>query len=308
MSNLLFLQRQLEKAGAELGSLNRALAENPGSRSLVAMTESMTSARSSLEQAYLEEADALGVDVCSYRIFGDEAPTLSALTSILGTFQTLFSVIYGSVKDGTPKSRARVSPDTQADTLFRFGYSYPGSVGMVLTLPNDRMLIGDSKLDESIRVAFEMAQAETPEEVGTFARTYGPASVRAMYKWAHAHSAVGLGAEIGWRRATYIRNSLVLQAPELDRLAKAIELTGEVTEVDERLSGMLVAIDSDRRTFRVSFEGADEIHGRLADALALDEPARVPARYRVSLTKQTTVRYAMDDDQVTWQLNRLDLA
>ena len=72
-------------------------------------------------------------------------------------------------------------------------------------------------------------------------------------------------------------------------------------------AGMLVALATDKRTFRLAFEGADHVSGSLSPILSFEVPARVPARYTADLTKRSRVRYSAETDEVTWVLNRLEL-
>ena len=151
MTRLLELQENIQDTTAALGQLERALVENPGSRTLGLSGKSLQKRLQVLESEFLAETHSLGVDVCSYRLFGGQKlGRLSGLTRVLSDFQTLVSVIYDAVKSGTPKRRRRVSVDAATETAFDLGYVFPGSLGVVLTMPNERLLLGESKLDSFV--------------------------------------------------------------------------------------------------------------------------------------------------------------
>jgi hypothetical protein len=309
MTNLSTLQTRLQATVAELAELNRAIANNPESSALVSMTKSVERRQHALEEAFLREANGLGIDVCSYRLIGDdERPRALSVARALETFQSLVSNVYAAIKTGQPRSKGKISDAVMSETGFGFGYVYPGSLGVVLTLPNDRLLIGDTNLDVSMRTVFDMARADGAGDIVGYADTLGPAAVRALYRWSFAHGAAGLGADIEWRRELDVHAELFLQAPELDRLANAIAQTGDPVSEEVTILGKLVGIDTARRTFHFTFENQPDIKGTLAEGVSPeDNPALVPALYTANLTKTTRPRYAVDEDEVKWVLNSLHL-
>jgi hypothetical protein len=308
MTDLATLQEQLQATSAELARLNRAIAENPGSDSLVSMTRSVEDQHKALEQTFLHEANNLGIDVCNYRLIGEnEQPRAASVARALETFQSLVSTVYAAVKSGAPRMAGRLSATVVSESSFGFGYTYPGSLGVVLTVPNERFLVGESKLDESVSVVFNMARSEQSFEIAQYAETLGPAAVRAMHKWSTALANSGLGADIEWWRDAHVQAELVMQPPEFDRLAKTIEATGDPVVAELTAFGLLVGIDTARRTFHLTFENAADIRGKLGDAVSLAEPAHVPARYTAWLTRTTKPRYAVEQDEIEWTLHKLEL-
>ena len=152
MSKLAEIQQELLETNAAIGKLERAIAEEPKSLSLAATMQSLEKRYQKLEYVFMTEVDNLGAEVCAYKVFSDEErPSVKALSSVLGNFQNLVSTVYDAIKTNIPKERARISAEIAAETEFRFGYTFPGSVGVVLTVQNQRLLIGESYLDESMR-------------------------------------------------------------------------------------------------------------------------------------------------------------
>lgn len=308
MNTLIDIQEQLLDTGNEIARLTSAIAAQPESLALQAMAKAVRKRHTVLEQQFQMAADSIGVDVCSYRIFADrgQQPTIKGLTNALSQFQTLVSVVYDAVKHSIKKERTRVSASAVIETTFQFGYSFPGSVGFVLTIPNERLLIGESALDDSIRIIFDMAKAQSHREIREFANNIGSASVKAMYDWAASHSAHGLGADIEWRREQNVRASLLAQWPELEALHNIIDETGEETTEEVSIVGRLVAADLGRKTFRIELPDQEEVRGTFVDAISPARAATLPSQYRADLTKHTRLHYATDKTVVSFFLHRLE--
>ena len=149
------------------------------------------------------------LDVCSYRLFpaGERRVKISWLASALNDFQEWFTVVFDSIKNG-PKDRARFDADTVSETAFDFAYSFNGSVGIVLTMPNERLLVGETTLDKTFLAINEMSKAENSEQIANLAKLFGIASIRKMYQWTNDHVQSGLGADIQWRRGDTLAHRL----------------------------------------------------------------------------------------------------
>ena len=75
--------------------------------------------------------------------------------------------------------------------MLDFAYSYSGSLGFVFSVPNDRMLVGESLFDMAMGAFMDLPRVESSESVSIFAKKYGTAPVRLAFQWAQAH----LGAD-----------------------------------------------------------------------------------------------------------------
>ena len=207
---------------AMLAAAEHAATEVPGSLSLLSAIRSLEKRQHDLAHSFEEETNRLGIDTCSYRFFGGESqPPIVALSHVLELFQVLLTAVHGTVKDGQPGSRGRSEAEILEETTLHFGYTFPGSVGFMLTLPRPRPLAGEATLDESIDMLFALARATSPSEIAAFARQLGPDPIRAAHLWASAHVEAGFGAAIDWRRKTN-EVHLVLQQREMERLEWAI--------------------------------------------------------------------------------------
>jgi hypothetical protein len=305
MSPLADLQSRLNDTHAAIAQLERAIAQDPGSTTLPVSVRSLEKRAATLQAHFLEEADRLGVDVCTYRLFTNgHRQRMADVAKALLDFQRLLTVVFDAITVG-PKSRAVIDADVTEQTALDFAYSFSGSVGMVMTIPNERLLLIDSHLDMAMRKVFELAKTESAETIDQIATTLGAATVRSLYRWADDHVQTGFGADIKWRRREEVRASLLIQEPELRRLTDAISVAPDTRTETLVLDGELQAADVKRRTFKLKIAGGT-IRGRFGDAITAEHKAMLPQRYRAYVLKTTRMRYAMDQPEETFFLTRLE--
>lgn len=182
MNDLLDTIEKLQDTQAAIRRAEKAVLEHPEMPSVALSLKSLRKRQQSLEALFSSLADDQWFDVCSYKLLPEKEgrPTLPSLTNTLGDFQTLFTLVYDTIKNG-PKQRGRASAEATAATTFGFGYSFTGSVGFVLTLPNERLLTDETDLDRAMSTVFEMARAQSPQDVAKFAKELGAAPIRTMY-------------------------------------------------------------------------------------------------------------------------------
>ncbi len=307
MNKLLEIQAQLQDTNATLARLEPAIAEHPEVLSLHATVESLRSKQASLERAFLNAASELGQDVCSYRLITDGSrPTLAALSTALKDFQNLFSIVYEAIKNG-PKQRATFGEHTAEVTSLCFAYTFPGSLGVALTIPNERMRSSDkTDLDRTVEVIFQIAKAEEPRAIAALAKELGKPPIFATYHWAKDHATFGLGVDIEWRREKDVRDHLQVQQPELQRLHEIIALSSEEKVEIMTTRGQLEMADIRRHTFRISTEDGESIRGRFDDAISQAHTVILPRKYVARLRKTSKVVYSTEEEEVSYFLEKLD--
>src|SRR4051794_6029534 len=172
MSKLLETIERIQDTQAAIKRLEEAAAKHPDVPSVAASLRSLQKRQRVLETTFSSLADEQWLDVCSYKILPEKEEgslKLPSLTSALGDFQTLFTLVYDAIKHGA-KQHGRATAEAAAATTFSFGYSFTGSVGFVLTLPNERLLTDETDLDRAMSTVFEMAKAENSEQIASFAK------------------------------------------------------------------------------------------------------------------------------------------
>ncbi len=303
MSKLLETIEKLRDTEAAIKRLERTAAQHPELPSVTASLRSLYKRQRDLEVAFSTQTDEEWLDVCRYRILPEreESLTLPSLTSALGDFQALFTLVYDTMKNG-PKERGRASADAAAATTFGFAYSFTGSVGFVLTLPNERLLMNETDLDRAMSTVFDMAKAETPEEIAGFAKELGAAPIRTMYRWVSDHVRSGLNVDINWQREEEPRANLFIQVPELENLQQAIDATSDEVEEILVITGQVVGLDVRNHSFHIELEDESEIKGKMSEGVGFEHTVEVPNRYTAHIRKTTKINYATDQDIVSYYL------
>lgn len=305
---LIEIGEMLQETGAAIAKIEPSLREHPNRPSLLMTLRSLTKRREQLEGELLQTADRLGQDVCAYRIIPDESSrtTISAFSTALADFQNLFSVVYDSIKNG-PKDRARLSAEVAEETAFGFAYTFAGSIGTVFTLANDRLLPGiKTNVDTAIDTIFRIARSTEVGEIASFAREIGKPPIRSTYTWAKDHVQYGLGASIEWRQGGELKNSLLAQRQELERLERTIASSSEEKTEEVVIYGTLEAADVRRHTFRIFAQEGGDIRGRFDDAISDTHVVTIPTRYTATLSKTTKTLYSTETEETSYFLQRLE--
>jgi hypothetical protein len=311
MNELLELQHKLQDTSAMIAQLERAIVADPQSDLLRLNLESVVNRFSWLESEFRELASRAALDVCTYRLFAsadlpaDRMLPLRGVSGALHDFQTAFSSLFDALKNGR-RLRTRLTPDILAATSLAFGYAFAGSVGVVLTLPHERLLLGGDMLDDAITTFFSLAQAPTDEDIKAIGRRLGPGPLRAIFRWAQSHVEDGLGADVSWKRGTDEAASLFLQVQELERLSSAIAAVSEDTREIIDYTGRLTGADIQTKHFRFEPDGGEAVAGSFSDAINETHAVTLPARYKAHLEKNTRIHYSSEQEQITWNLLSLE--
>ena len=301
MTTLAAVARAVRDTNAQISRMEREISANPHEKGLLINLSALQKRLKNLEAQFAELSNRDFLDVCDYRLipsFGESYP-ISAVGSVLVAFQSMVSVILESIKHG-PKLRARISPDVASMSSLDFAYTFQGSLGFTLTVPNERLLAVSSELDMAIESAFQLALAQETSDIAALARKIGVASVRTAYIWAQAHAKHQMSAEIDWKRGKIVRNHTFLETTQLEKVTRLIEQTSEVTEEPMTLRGTLVAINTSARTFQFVPIDGDEIRGSISENVSFFPPFSVPAAAVVNLVKRTQVLYSIEKDEISW--------
>jgi len=234
----------------------------------------------------------------------DETFPISVLGDTLKNFQTWLTTVFDAVRTG-PKERARPSAEMVRQTTLDFGYAFAGSLGFVFTIPNERLLLGDTDLDRAVDAMFRMLHSQTQEELGHFAHDFGISAIRRMYDWANTHARYIVSADIKWRRKEEVRKEVLLQAPEADNLCRLIDATNEVENEVTTLIGQLVGADTATNTFHLRFPNSPDIKGNMNQKFSHSGDLTLDRKYTATLLMTKTIRYATDSEDITYELLEL---
>ena len=299
MSALANIQHQIQRVDEVLASLNHRMATEQ-SRTLVLQIRALEKEQLGLREEFEREALTASMDVCRY-VVSESQPTIRGLSTVLMEFQELFTTIYkvkaGLIKDYPEKKRGRKKKVDKPATLipepqlpeFGFGYSFPGSTGIALTLPSMSAgaLFSDPKMDDSFDSIVEISRADSPAEVSRIAKHVGARSIEAMHRWTRAHTAFGYGVDIQWKGVGGHEVQIRLQKEQVEKLTQDLSQTTIDTSVES--VGTLIAVESDVRRFRFDADDGTLVEGSYTDAITEEHAASVPARYTAHFLKSVAV-------------------
>jgi hypothetical protein len=309
MARLLQLQTRVRETVAAMAELEKALSRQPDSDSLALIGKSLRSQYEQFRADFLAEAGRSEMDICTYRLFATDTQryTVDGITTPLHDFQRLFTIVYDALK-GRPKEKAIIGTDIVKETQFGWAYMFPGSVGMVLTVPRSRDLFGSSPyFDQTIETIFAMAKSRTAHEVLTFAKQVGVSAIRQMYTWAEDHATWGLGADIEWKGQKPNGAHLFIQLPEILNLRNTISLSSEIEEKEVEIFGELIGADINRKSFHIQTDGTPkDIRGHFSDAITAQHKAQLPAFYLAKLRRTVRVIYSTDQEDEQYFLLSLE--
>ena len=160
MSKLRAVLDRLNDIEATIARATSAAA--PSNAVLLSLT-SLEARRDDLEELS-EVTKAEHVEICDYRIIPEQstAYAVAGVTAALHQFQEIVTTVFDAMLT-KPKQRAKIAPDIVQKTQFDFGFAYSGSLGVVLTIPNDRLLMDEaSTLDKAVAAVFDLLKIETP--------------------------------------------------------------------------------------------------------------------------------------------------
>lgn len=281
MSTLLDVVERLRDTEQAIAQTEEAIAAHPEFAGSLALTlGSYARVKAELETTFQAITNRDQVDVCRYRIFEAATnPSLRVVATALRDFQEIVTTVYDALKNG-PKRKMTTSVESRAASTFGFAYTFAGSLGIALTIPNDHLLTGKTTVDGTMETIFSILRSDEPADIRHYATELGPAPIKLVYQWAKAQAEAGIGTELQWMRNDTVREDVILQHQELERLERIIAQTSDVTVSTILMRARLVGIDSKTRTFHLEYEGGD-LKGRLADDVANEASVAIPAVYDV---------------------------
>jgi hypothetical protein len=256
-----------------------------------------------LEEEFLAVAAEQGLDVCDYRIeLDDEPATISGFTAVLSTFQKVFTSVYDAVLRG-PKLTSKAGAETIAATEFRFAYTYPGSLGVMMTLGDENLLLGETKLSEAMGQTLELLDARDKAKVESMTEVVGLPAVRLAHQWATENAKAGFGADIIWVSNVSAKKELRLQKQEIAEVASSIRQATAKEEII--VIGELLDVALSSHTFQMRLSDKT-IQGEFRDAINAAHPAQLPRTYRATLNVIRKIVIEDDKEEITYFLVRLD--
>lgn len=301
---LLEIQTMISSSENLLRDIEIQIQQNPNTPSLKSAYKSLEERRNSLEKLYLEEAKRAGYEVCNYRIIpSTQSVTLPGLGELLNLFQNLYSSIYDAILKGS-RDRSRFSKETLSNSIFSFGFSYSGSLGLILTLPKESVLFGEAPSIAAFEKFHELINVNSTTAITEFGKNYGPSVLRSLYKWTKHHLEYRYNIDVSFLPPDSEEISFQMQKSSFERIFSLLNSTAEKTFTPINFEGQLVGIDTDNRTFHIK-NSDEDIKGFLAGDFSLNAPIEVLRFYKAKLLRESELKYSSDYEDHKYYLESL---
>jgi hypothetical protein len=180
MLDFAFLLDKTRAAQASVSRLEAAISLRPGDAALHINLAAQRRLADRFQQRFFEAAKLSHVDICKYRLVPNttEDYSLTAVTRSLEKFRELFTMTYGAIQ----YKAQRIRQALLKESALQFGYTYSGSLGIVLTAQGSRDLF-ITKFGPAIDAVHELFGISSQDEVIDFARKLEPTVVKRAYDW-----------------------------------------------------------------------------------------------------------------------------
>ena len=272
-----------------------------------AMLESLEVRRDEIREMAAHFAEQRMIDVFDYRILPTKINQypVKQIGETLSRWQEVVTAFFAAVRENKPRSRATFSQEIEDQATFNFAYSYQGSLGVVMYIANDQLLLSESDLDVAVDAIMEMVDTQSVGDVRHIADRFGKAAVKSFFDWSKVHTDSGLSADIKWQRGKQVKSERLVQPAELERVQAIIQTADKRDdEVNDHI-GVLVALNvKGQGSFKMSFPDPEmkDISGKFDEHFDWEKPHKVPANYMATLRKIVLKSLWSNDERTEWEL------
>ncbi len=303
MSVLGDLEEEIRSASEAVARAERTAASFPQYPSTFVSLKSIEKYRDRLIEQFEAEIKRTRTLACSYRIEFEtgRGPIVQGVAAAIGTFQEIYTTVYHALKNGI-RQRAKVGQASIDATRLSIAYTYPGSLGFMLTVDEEPHLFFDSPPSVAMENTLSLLSVRDAEDLDQMVEKVGLPAVRLTQRWASDNAKSGFGADIRWTGASDRVLFARLQPAEVVSLSGML---GQYIAKERVLTvGTLQNVDMFERHF-VMMIGDRKITGNFERAITALNPAKIPAVYIVELTVASRVA-STDQKDTTYFLESLE--
>lgn len=296
MSDYAFFLNRAREAAGMVSQLEAAFTRDPNDGGLQLSLRTAVRLAERAEKELWGVAATEHVDLVRYRLIRHISDTFAVhgVSRSLELFQESVSYIYEAVT-GQPRIRAGLTRAAKKDSELLFGYSYAGSLGVVLLAPSSRGLFV-TKFDDVVQTINEVFDIRDNHELRDAARKIGPAAVRKLFEWSEANYAEGYDLDLRWTKSNSVETGRYLESRQFGRLADLISLTSDVEEKSVTTHGLLVGFDSVFKTFHFVEPDGESYKGQIAKDFPTHQDWTVNRRYEAVIQSEVTTRFATGEE------------
>lgn len=302
MTELQQLIENLQDTEGALVHLERAVADRPHDEILKINVESISKRRDDLVRRVDYALHVTQSEICRYSILRDwtDSYPAKAVASSLSTFQDLVTSIFDALRTA-PKLRYRPSPENIELSTLNFVGAGAGSVIVTLSLPNERLLVGETALDKTFLLVQKTLVARESGDLNELAKEIGVASISKAYSWADASVAYGLDTEIRWGKSYSDTKELVVTRAAAQDVKSAIENKSTEKEDPVDLDCVLLGFDGTTSYFHVETVGdREDIRGDVGPGVS--KIWTTGQAYHARLLKKSQIIYSTGEEKIKWTL------
>lgn len=287
---------------------------NSSTLDTIASTLALTSLerrRDELKLALAAVSEKTLIDVCEYELIPaiEHRYPIRHVGEMIARFQDAVTAFFASIKENRAKPNATGNLEIIAGSTLNYGYSYSGSLGIVMYALNEEFLPSDSVLDQAVHEILSLTSETDLLAVRAKADRFGKAAIRSFYSWTKAQTDAGMALDIKWKRGSEIKESKLIQAEQLRVVQDIIKMAGDTHETSEMVNGLLVALNlTGKGYFKIVFPdlNRDEISGTLDKDFDRRQTHELPHRYEATLMGSfRSTLYTEDEDKPMWRLVKL---
>jgi hypothetical protein len=264
MSAIASVVERTRNAFASVSRLEAAVSRAPHDRALQLNLAAANKLAQQSQDQLFAASQAKHIEVCTYRLVPATAVgfSLPAVSKSLLEYQNLFSQIYDAKKNG-PKTNAVFGDEALQESLLDFGYSYSGSLGVVLLAHSDQDFFG-GKLDPAIEALFQVLDIDSRDAVRDVARVLGTAVVKRIHDWSQVNIQGGFAADVRWSKSDGRQLGEVIERRRMETIVDIISATSDETTKDIVVVGRLIGADLSSETFHFQVVNGEGYRGQLA--------------------------------------------
>jgi hypothetical protein len=299
-----FLKRAREAAGL-VSQFEARLAKNPDDMSIRVNLASALHLSERAERELYDVAATEQIDVVRYRLVRHVSDDflVQGVSRSLEAFQEAVSYVFDALK-GQPRVKAGMTKQAKKESELLFGWSFAGSLGVVLLAPSERGLFF-TRFDDVVQTINQIFDISDSFELRDAARKLGPAAVKKLYDWAETNHESGYDLDLRWTNSNRIESGRYLEARSFGRLADLISLTSDIVEDTLHVTGTLVGFDSVFKTFHFVEPGGNSYKGQLDNTFQTHQGWTVNRTYEAIIHSDITTRYSTGEETIKYRLGSL---
>jgi hypothetical protein len=306
MSGINSLLDRLRSAYAAIAEVEEVAARIPKDQFVFANLVSLKRDAEDLEGQLSELALRDQKEVCRYRLLPTRGISyaLASVTKSLLDFQELFSQIYDAQKRGGGKTRARLAENIVEETQFDFGFSYPGSLGVVLLAQGESgFFVG--KYDFTIDAFMEIPTIKDEDGIRDMSHSLGEAVVKKVYDWSLVNASAGYSVDIDWTTSRAFKKGGTIEAGTFGKIVEIISRTSDIEKFLIRANGLLIGIDAKTRRFRFVSHDGKYYSGTLSETFPIKAVWSINTSYTAEIETEVVTEYASGRTQESYRLRWL---